>query len=63
MYVKVPFALDFRIYMFNLTNRDEVHKGSSIFVCVDKLVFFSFIRLTTSLSFHYSMCFHKVNYH
>lgn len=28
MYVKVPFAIDFRIYVFNLTNREEVHRGS-----------------------------------
>ncbi|XP_031624944.1 sensory neuron membrane protein 1-like [Contarinia nasturtii] len=27
LYVKVPFFLDFRIYVFNLTNPDEVTKG------------------------------------
>lgn len=28
LYEKVPFFLDFRIYMFNCTNPDEVTKGS-----------------------------------
>lgn len=27
MYTNVPFPLDFRIYMFNLTNREQVRKG------------------------------------
>lgn len=27
MYTKVPFPLDFRVYMFNLTNREDVRKG------------------------------------
>lgn len=39
MYTKVPFAIDFRIYVFNLTNRDEVRKGDDRI----KEVFFDFI--------------------
>lgn len=27
MYTKVPFPIDFRIYVFNVTNKDEVTKG------------------------------------
>lgn len=34
MYTKVPFPIDFRIYMFNLTNREEVHNGKQ--VCLQK---------------------------
>lgn len=30
LYTKVPFPIDFRIYVFNLTNRDEVHKGKKL---------------------------------
>lgn len=26
-YTKAPFGIDFRVYMFNLTNLDEVHAG------------------------------------
>lgn len=29
MYVKVPFPLDFKIYIFNVTNYLEVSKGDS----------------------------------
>lgn len=32
MYTKVPFAIDFRVYMFNLTNREEVSKGNRFII-------------------------------
>lgn len=28
LYTKVPFAIDFRVYIFNVTNKDEVTKGA-----------------------------------
>lgn len=27
LYTKVPFPLDFKIYVFNITNKDEVFNG------------------------------------
>lgn len=27
MWQKIPFALDFKVYIFNYTNPDEVQKG------------------------------------
>lgn len=27
LYAKVPFAIDFKIYMFNILNREEVANG------------------------------------
>lgn len=28
MFEKVPFALDFKIYLFNVTNKDDVMTGA-----------------------------------
>lgn len=28
LYVKTPFFVNFRVYLFNLTNPDDVTKGS-----------------------------------
>lgn len=29
MYVKLPFPLDFKVYLFNITNVDEIQAGES----------------------------------
>lgn len=28
MYTKVPFAIDFKIYLFNITNKEELTNGA-----------------------------------
>lgn len=29
MYIKIPFAIDFKVYLFNVTNAKDVQNGDS----------------------------------
>lgn len=52
-YEKAPFFVDFRIYLFNVTNKNDVIKGSELFSLFSrKIIKFDKIFLQMKLMFH-----------
>lgn len=52
-YEKAPIYLDFRIYLFNVTNKEEVIEGGEYYLLLEIVGFFFFFLKQISLFFFY----------
>lgn len=50
-YEKAPIYLDFRIYLFNVTNKEEVIEGGEYYLLLEIVGFFFFFLKQISLFF------------